>query len=71
MFMLCRDVLVIATPYASGFDHFAIADEVQFKFDRCCRSLHESVSESCSSFVFFAPGYKHTLVFVYWNIGFQ
>ena len=50
MFMLCRDVLVIATPYASGFDHFAIADEVQFKFDRCCRSLHESVSDTFSSF---------------------
>ncbi|RID59851.1 hypothetical protein BRARA_F03048 [Brassica rapa] len=40
-----KDVLVIATPYASGFDHFAIADEVQFKFDRCCRSLHESVQD--------------------------
>nr|GMD59269.1 Mitochondrial translation factor like [Ipomoea batatas] len=29
-----KDILVIATPYASGFDHFFIADEVQFKFDR-------------------------------------
>ncbi|CAI9093072.1 OLC1v1028479C1 [Oldenlandia corymbosa var. corymbosa] len=34
-------VLVIATPYASGFDHFHIADEVQFKFDRCLRFLPE------------------------------
>lgn len=41
-----RDVLVIATPYASGFDHFYIADEVQFKFDRCLRFLQERVSFS-------------------------
>ncbi|XP_027100556.1 uncharacterized protein LOC113753743 [Coffea eugenioides] len=34
-------ILVIATPYASGFDHFLIADEVQFKFDRCRRLLQE------------------------------
>lgn len=38
-----KGVLVIATPYASGFDHFYIADEVQFKYDRCLRSLHETV----------------------------
>ncbi|KAI4368555.1 hypothetical protein MLD38_017101 [Melastoma candidum] len=36
-----KGVLVIATPYASGFDHFFIADEVQFKFDRCHRSLQD------------------------------
>lgn len=42
---LCeKGVLVIATPYASGFDHFSIADEVQIKFDRCLRSLQERVS---------------------------
>lgn len=35
---------MIATPYASGFDHFFIADEVQFKFDRCLRFLQETVS---------------------------
>ncbi|KAI3695202.1 hypothetical protein L1987_78192 [Smallanthus sonchifolius] len=29
-----KGVLVIATPYASGFDDFFIADEVQFKYDR-------------------------------------
>uniref|UniRef100_A0A3Q7E8V9 RNase H type-1 domain-containing protein n=1 Tax=Solanum lycopersicum TaxID=4081 RepID=A0A3Q7E8V9_SOLLC len=39
------DVLVIATPYASGFDHFYIADEVQFKFDRCLRFLQERVQD--------------------------
>ncbi|CAO2836235.1 unnamed protein product [Amaranthus hypochondriacus] len=39
---LCeKGVLVIATPYASGFDHFSIADEVQFKFDRSFRCLQE------------------------------
>jgi hypothetical protein len=37
---------VIATPYASGFDHFFIADEVQFKFDRCLRNLDEPVSKT-------------------------
>ncbi|CAI8608676.1 unnamed protein product [Vicia faba] len=40
-----KGVLVIATPYASGFDHFFIADEVQFKFDRCYRTLQETVKE--------------------------
>jgi len=39
-----RGALVIATPYASGFDHFFIADEVQFKFDRCLRNLNEPVN---------------------------
>ncbi|XP_058194732.1 uncharacterized protein LOC131311337 isoform X3 [Rhododendron vialii] len=40
-----KGVLVIATPYASGFDHFFIADEVQLKFDRCHRSLQETVQD--------------------------
>ncbi|KAK6238928.1 hypothetical protein QUC31_004397 [Theobroma cacao] len=40
-----KGVLVIATPYASGFDHFFIADEVQFKFDRCLRFLQETVHD--------------------------
>ncbi|XP_076956793.1 uncharacterized protein LOC143632094 [Bidens hawaiensis] len=40
-----KGVLVIATPYASGFDHFFIADEVQFKYDRCIRTLHETVKD--------------------------
>ena len=30
---------VIATPYSTGFDRTRIADEVQFKFDRCLRAL--------------------------------
>ncbi|KAJ8759395.1 hypothetical protein K2173_006915 [Erythroxylum novogranatense] len=38
-------ILVIATPYASGFDHFYIADEVQFKFDRCFRFLQETIQD--------------------------
>lgn len=38
-----RGILVIATPYSSGFDHFFIADEVQFKFDRCLRILQETL----------------------------
>lgn len=40
-----KGTLVVATPFASGFDHFVIADEVQFKFDRCIRSLHETVND--------------------------
>ncbi|PPS03417.1 hypothetical protein GOBAR_AA17247 [Gossypium barbadense] len=40
-----KGVLVIATPYASGFDYFFIADEVQFKFDRCLRFLQETVHD--------------------------
>ncbi|KAK4258269.1 hypothetical protein QN277_007736 [Acacia crassicarpa] len=40
-----KGVLIIATPYASGFDHFHIADEVQFKFDRCYRMLQETIQD--------------------------
>uniref|UniRef100_A0ACD5UB39 Uncharacterized protein n=1 Tax=Avena sativa TaxID=4498 RepID=A0ACD5UB39_AVESA len=40
-----KGALVIATPYASGFDHFFIADDVQFKFDRCLRNLVEPVND--------------------------
>ncbi|KAG6653730.1 uncharacterized protein LOC122309768 [Carya illinoinensis] len=40
-----KGVLVIATPYASGFDHFFIADEVQFKFDRCYRFMQETIQD--------------------------
>lgn len=37
---LCeRGFVIVATPYASGFDHLRIADEAQFKFDRCMRAL--------------------------------
>ncbi|CAI0549138.1 unnamed protein product [Linum tenue] len=38
-----KGVMVIATPYASGFDYFHIADEAQFKFDRALRFLQEPV----------------------------
>ena len=31
--------LIIATPFAVGFDHLRIADEAQFRFDRCMRTL--------------------------------
>ncbi|XP_020591533.1 uncharacterized protein LOC110032294 [Phalaenopsis equestris] len=34
-----KGVLVIATPFASRFDHFSIADEVQLMYDRSVRSL--------------------------------
>lgn len=40
-----RGFLVIATPFASGFDHFRISDEVQFKFDRCLRALQDNVRD--------------------------
>ncbi|VFQ90510.1 unnamed protein product [Cuscuta campestris] len=40
-----KDILVIATPYASGFDHNFIADEVQLKFDRCLRFLQETAQD--------------------------
>lgn len=53
--LCCRGILVIATPYASGFDHFFIADEVQFKFDRCYRFFKDTVSlcSLCSSSIIF------------------
>eukprot|EP00252_Welwitschia_mirabilis_P009889 TRINITY_DN22817_c0_g1_i2.p1 TRINITY_DN22817_c0_g1~~TRINITY_DN22817_c0_g1_i2.p1 ORF type:complete len:365 (-),score=54.05 TRINITY_DN22817_c0_g1_i2:224-1318(-) len=38
-----RGYIVVATPYASGFDYLQIADEVQFKFDRCFRVLQGNV----------------------------
>ncbi|CAN0901723.1 Probable serine/threonine-protein kinase WNK4 [Linum grandiflorum] len=40
-----KGALVIATPYASGFDYFHIADEAQFKYDRVLRFLQESVRD--------------------------
>ncbi|XP_024536427.1 uncharacterized protein LOC9645252 [Selaginella moellendorffii] len=45
-----RGFLIIATPFASGFDHLKIADETQFKFDRCIRALKEQSLESLPSF---------------------
>ncbi|XP_038987689.1 uncharacterized protein LOC103714604 [Phoenix dactylifera] len=40
-----KGALVVATPFASGFDHFLIADEVQFKFARCLRFLQDTVND--------------------------
>ncbi|XP_008799216.2 uncharacterized protein LOC103713938 [Phoenix dactylifera] len=40
-----KGALVVATPFASGFDYFFIADEVQFKFDRCLRFLQDTVND--------------------------
>lgn len=40
-----KGALVIATPFASGFDHFLIADEVQFKFDRCMRYMEQPIKD--------------------------
>ncbi|KAK4272565.1 hypothetical protein QN277_021104 [Acacia crassicarpa] len=37
--------MIIATPYASGFNHYHIADEVQFKFDRYYRMLQETIQD--------------------------
>jgi predicted alpha/beta hydrolase len=45
LLFLCRGLLIIATPYGSGFDHFRISDEAQFKFDRCLRKLKEDSFE--------------------------
>jgi hypothetical protein len=36
-------LLVIATPFGIGFDHLRIADEAQFRFDRCIRTLSDEV----------------------------
>ncbi|KAH7293130.1 hypothetical protein KP509_28G013200 [Ceratopteris richardii] len=45
-----RGFLIIATPFASGFDHFRIADEVQFKFDRCMRAIRDDFIENLPVF---------------------
>lgn len=34
---------VIATPYNTSLDHLRVADETQFKYDRCLRSLGPEV----------------------------
>ena len=38
------DVTVVATPYAIGFEHLRIADEVQFRFDRCVCALGDEIA---------------------------
>jgi hypothetical protein len=45
-----RGFIVIATPFASGFDHLRIADETQFKFDRCIQSLCDDLVNQHSTF---------------------
>lgn len=45
-----RGFIIIATPFASGFDHFRIADEVQFKFDRCMRIIRDDSIENLPIF---------------------
>jgi hypothetical protein len=40
-------VQVITTPFGTSFDQLRTADEVQYKFDRCCKALQVSrVAES-------------------------
>lgn len=50
---LSRGIMVIATPYGSGFDYFYIADEVQLKADRCLRFFQDTVSFDLSSMELF------------------
>lgn len=40
-----KGIMVIATPYGSGFDYFYIADEVQLKADRCLRFFQDTVQD--------------------------
>jgi hypothetical protein len=35
-------VQVITTPFGTSFDQLRTADEVQYKFDRCCKALQVS-----------------------------
>jgi hypothetical protein len=37
--MWCLRVQVITTPFGTSFDQLRTADEVQYKFDRCCKAL--------------------------------
>lgn len=38
-----RGVVVITTPFATSFDQLRVADEVQYKFDRCYKALEVSL----------------------------
>jgi hypothetical protein len=40
--MLCLQV--ITTPFGTSFDQLRTADEVQYKFDRCCKALQVSMA---------------------------
>jgi hypothetical protein len=37
--VLCCVRQVITTPVGTSFDQLRAADEVQYKFDRCCKAL--------------------------------
>lgn len=37
--LAARGALIVATPYATGFDHLRAVDEVYFKYSRCVKSL--------------------------------
>jgi hypothetical protein len=41
--LAARGLLVIATPYHTGFDHLRISDEIHYKFDRCMAALEFQV----------------------------
>uniref|UniRef100_A0A383W0Y9 Uncharacterized protein n=1 Tax=Tetradesmus obliquus TaxID=3088 RepID=A0A383W0Y9_TETOB len=43
--LAARGVLVITTPFGTSFDQLRTADEVQYKFDRCCKALTAEVGE--------------------------
>jgi Protein of unknown function (DUF1350) len=36
-------VQVVATPFATGWDHMRLVDEAQFQYERCLRSCGDSV----------------------------
>lgn len=37
--MLVFGLQIITTPVGTSFDQLRAADEVQYKFDRCCKAL--------------------------------
>lgn len=37
--LAARGALIVATPFATGFDHLRTADEIYFKFSRCVKAL--------------------------------
>eukprot|EP01025_Chloroclados_australasicus_P003557 TRINITY_DN1084_c0_g1_i8.p1 TRINITY_DN1084_c0_g1~~TRINITY_DN1084_c0_g1_i8.p1 ORF type:complete len:452 (-),score=42.17 TRINITY_DN1084_c0_g1_i8:334-1689(-) len=41
--LAARNVMVITTPYATGFDHLRCVDEIQYKFTRCMGVLAAEV----------------------------
>ena len=41
--LAARGALIVATPFATGFDHLRTADEIYFKLSRCLKALGPSV----------------------------